>query len=265
MPNTPDLVNGVLTAAAVVSFAYVAYEALLVRRALAVGLYRRQAFGVGFLAFVFALNQVSYYIPTDGLWSLVGLGVFALFALGLLYWVDSAILTARRSDPLYRDTFHWSSIRLGIWVVSIAALLIILALSFLVPENTPTVGIYFWMNVAFTLLFFFPIYAAAISGVVVMPMAARRSKDSVFRRHLEWLFLFIAIQLVIAGVIGQFFQTDSGESTTSSIIDAVGLLVGLYPLYLSVKKLVPLYRFSDDRAGTGQTSLAAGSPGMPGT
>lgn len=256
MQSTLELLNAVLTIGVILSYAYIAYAALMIRKALMVGQHRRQAFGVGFLAAVFALNQVAYYIPEDGAWGLLGLGIFAVFALGLLYWVDTSVLAARRSDPLYRDTLRWSLLRRGIWAVSMAGLIGAFALSLAIPPNAsfqPPV----WLDVAFTVAFFFPIYAAAVSGVIVMPMAARRSRDLVFRRHLEFLFVFIAIQLALAGGVGQLFQSSNGTTALSNIIDGVALVIGLPPLFLRVKKLVPLYRFSDEGASIGNGSSEA--------
>jgi hypothetical protein len=253
MPSTLDYVNVAVTAAAVVSYGYVFYTAMLVRRPLGVGLYRRHALGIALVAAVFALDQASNYLPVEGLWSYVGLAVFASFSLVLLYWVDSSILAARRSDPLYRDTFHWSRVRLLAWIVSVVAFVFMFAISavFAHPSAGPPAGVQQppeWLNVFFSLLFFFPIYAAAMSGVLVMPVAARRCKDLVFRSHLEWFFLFIVIQLVAAGVIGQLFQSSNPATPPPSILaDGLGLLIGLYPLYMSVKRLVPLYKFSAEK------------------
>jgi hypothetical protein len=253
MLSTLDYVNVAVTLAVVASYGYVFYAAMLVRRTLAVGLYRRHAFGIGLLAAVFAFDQVSNFLPTDGVWGLIGLVGFAVFALGLLYWVDSSILAARRSDPLYRDTLHWSGLRKVIWAVSVGALVFVFLASIALPPSfgdgsTPTGGPMLWFTVAFSVLFFFPIYSAAVSGVVVMPIAARRCKDLVFRSHLEWLFLFIAIQLVAAGVIGQVIQSPFGNSDPLAwLVDGLGLLVGLFPLYRSVKRLVPLYRFAAEQ------------------
>ena len=50
-----------------------------------------------------------------------------------------------------------------------------------------------------SILFPLPIYVAAVSGAVVMPIAAKRSKDQTLRRNLEWFFVFIALQLVLQG------------------------------------------------------------------
>ena len=245
MPSGLNYVDVGLTLTAAVTYGYVVYTTLLVRRTLAVGLYRRHALGIGLIAVVFVLDQVSNYFPSGGAWDYIQLGSFAAFSLVLLYWVDTSILAARRSDPLDRDTFHWSGLRTIIRPMAIMSLLSILVLEIVFgpsPDTPPPE----WLNAIFVLLFFFPIYSAAISGVVVMPVAARRCKDLVFRRHLEWLFLFIAIQFVMAEVIGQLFQSGPTTGPMSIAIDGLGLLLGVMPLYQSVKRLVPLYKFAGD-------------------
>jgi hypothetical protein len=245
MPSTLDYANLIVTVVSVAAYAYVAYSALAIRRTIASALYRRHAIGVCLVAAVFAGEQLTGLTQTEG--GLLGLlegYYFFAFAIILLYWVDTSILAARSSDPLYRDTFHWSRLRILIWgitVFSIAFVTIESMISPNGPSSTPPV----FLVIAFTILFFFPIYSTVISGVVVMPIAARRSRDLTFRRHIEWFFVFLAIQLVLAGIIGQAVSSPEG-SDTSSIIDGVGLLLGLYPLYKSARTLVPLYRFSDE-------------------
>jgi hypothetical protein len=264
MSGALDFLNVGVSAAAIAACAYVLYNALIMRKTLAVGPYRRHALGMGFVAGLFALDQASNFFPTSGAWNYLGLAVFAAFALGLLYWVDSSILTARRSDPLDRDTFHWSFLRRIIWVGAVGAFCFVSLVSLVLPP--PGVGSQApppeWLNDTFTVVFFFPVYTAAISAVLVIPVAARRCKDLVFRRHLEWFFLFVAIQLVLAGGVGQLFQNPGGSSTAiSSFLDGVGILVGFYPLYMSVRRLVPLYRFDNDaRVGVGP--MTASTPRM---
>ncbi len=74
-----------------------------------------------------------------------------------------------------------------------------------------------------------------------MPIAARRSGDLTLRKNLIWFFIFIAIQLVLQGGVSQFFNSDQ---TIVNLVDGVALLLGLYPLYQSTRKLMPLYKFS---------------------
>jgi hypothetical protein len=244
MPSTLDYANVGVTVVAVATYAYVAYEALLVRRTIASGLYRRHAFGICLLALAFAGNQLGAFLPTDeSTLGLIGGYLFMAFALLLFYWVDTSILAARNTDPLYRDTFRWSRVRYAIWGVTAFSVAFVTVASILNPygpgANPPT-----WLEAAFAILFFFPVYSAAISGVVVIPVAARRSMDSTLRKHLRWFYVFLATQLILAGVVGQA----TGQQAESTFLDGVALLVGLYPLLQSAKTLVPLYRFQSDQA-----------------
>jgi hypothetical protein len=54
-----------------------------------------------------------------------------------------------------------------------------------------------------SVLFPLPIYVAAISGAVVMPIAARRLEDPTLHKNLEWFFLFVATQPVLQGFFAQ--------------------------------------------------------------
>ena len=135
MLSTLDYANIGVTASAVTSYMYVLYVALKVRQSLAVGQYRRHALGIGIVAIVFVADQVSNFFPAlnTGIWNYLGLATFAAFALGLLYWVDSSVLAARRSDPLYRDTFHWSKLRWVAWGASVAAFVFVIGTSLALP------------------------------------------------------------------------------------------------------------------------------------
>ena len=252
MSGALDYLDAAASVAAIAACAYVLYQSLLVRKTLAVGPYRMHALGMGFVAGLFALNQVSSFLPTEGVWSFLGLGFFLVFGLGILYWVDTSIIASRRSDPLYRDTFRWSAARRIIWATAVAGFSVNVIIGLVLPPEAGN-SIPDWVGLVLYALFLFPIYSGAISAVAVIPVAARRCKDLVFRKHLEYFFIFIAIELVIAGVIGPFFQNPNGNATSmSQIIDAIGVLIGFYPLLVSVRRLVPLYRFGDEGPAEGE-------------
>lgn len=243
MLSTLDYLNIGLTIAVVVTYGYVTYSALVIRRTLAAGLYRRHALGVGLLAVAFTGAQLGMFLPYNGITGILGGVIFYTFALVVLYWVDTSILAARGSDPLYRDTFAWSRLRYVAWGTAIATIAIVFGVTaYYLPINGASIPPSF-LGLLLSVLFPLPIYVAAISGVVIIPVAARRSGDLVFRKHLRWFFLFLAIQLVLQGGAGQFL-----DPLSASVVDAVALLLGLYPIYQSAKRLVPLYRFSADEA-----------------
>lgn len=261
MPSGLEYLDIATLAGSVLACAYILLVSLLIRRTLAVRPYRRQALGIGLVAAFFALNGVGEHLPADGPIGLVQLFAFYALALGLLYWVDASVLAARRLDPLYRDTLGWSRLRPWAWGVSLGLLFFMVTTFVLVPPppaNAPPPPIY--VSLFFPIAFLIPIYIAAISGVVFIPVAARRCKDPVFRKNLEWFFAFITIQLALAGVVSQIFQNSDGTSVVSFIFDSVALIIGFYPLYRAVKSLVPLYKFGEgESAGPWTTPAGAES------
>lgn len=247
MPSGLEELNLLVSGAAVVTYAYIIFSSLQVRKALAVGPHRRQALGVGIVAGVLILDQLAFSFPqaASGPWAVANLAAFVVVSLGLLYWVDSSILAARRSDPLDRDTLHWGALRQVIWVVSVSSILGIVALSLVFPPSNAAKPP-FLVGSLLSAFGLFPIYSAGLGAVVVMPIAARRCRDPVFRRHLVWFFVWFAIQFVVAGAVGQFFESNSRATAMSSVIDGIGLLLGFFPLYWSSRTLVPIYKFGAD-------------------
>ena len=100
--------------AAIPIFSYAGFWAFSIRQALAVRLYRRQAFGVGFvvLAMFFTFAVFALVPGTANLEVAAGLtnSAFYLLFFVMFYWLDTSILATHRADPLLRDTLHWSKI-----------------------------------------------------------------------------------------------------------------------------------------------------------
>jgi len=237
MSSTLDFVNVIMALVVVAGFGYVTYAALAMRRTLGSGLYRRQALGVGLVAvgftalYLFNFDSDSFLDPV----------VFYATAFFLLYWVDSSILASRASDPVYRDTLGWSRLRLVYWVVSVASVPIVFGL-LAYYSSIGFQGLPGYVNVVLPILFALPIYAAVVAGAVVMPIAARRSRDLTLRRSLEWLVLFIAIQLVLQGIVVPLVSSDPSDPK-AIFVDGVAMLLGAYPLLQSARRLVPIYSF----------------------
>lgn len=260
MLSTLDYLNLVAIPVVAATYVYVAYAALGIRRTLAGGVYRRQAFGISLIALTFAAGYLSNYLPYNGsgilddLLAILGTVVFYAEALVLLYWVDSSILASRRSDPLFRDTMGWSRIRPAVWVFEIFGIVAAFASFFyyFAAVNPPD-----YLNNLLNYIYPIPIYIAAFCGVLVMPIAARRSRDSTLRKHLEWFFVFIATQLVLQGGVNQIFL--SPTSGPFLLVAEVSLIIGLYPLYRSVRSLVPLYKFGVEKAADMGEAAGAGT------
>ena len=204
---------------------YAAYWALNIRHALAVNVYRKQALGIGLVAISCAILGFGQVLPIVNISFLEGFGPGFLVLLVLFYWIDASMISARRSDPLLRDSLHWSKLRIVLWILIVALMLIGVIL--LIPKGTPSgllLGPLFL--VALGLLILVP-----LSGALSLSVALRRSKDIAFRRHLKWFAVFAVLF---------FFVFPLGANIASyALIFAAG-----YSLYRSARSLAPLNKIS---------------------
>jgi len=213
-----------------VPLGYVIYWALEIRHALFVRLYRNQALGVALVALSLLFSVYSGLPPVVltafGI-VLVFVGIFLVF-----YWIDISLRAARRSDPLLRDTLKWSKVRKVLW-----PLIIGLSVLFIV-------GIILKLENLANFIAPFPYFIVIASGALYLPVAARRSKDPILRKHFIWFGLFF-IGFLIAG---------SGEGgnfpfiLVGDLVTIGGTLFGGYCLYRSARSLVPLNRFPLEEA-----------------
>ena len=226
------------------TYGYAAFTAFKIRSTLGAGDYRRQALGIGLLTIAFAAWAAVFAVNawaqgTGGI--VLGVTSLVLAYVTLFYWVDSSAIAARRSDPLYRDSLRWNSFRKVVWL---AITLAIVAFFAETAYYVVTVG---------TLSQPTPLPVVVASGVVifgtlipcslVLPVSFRRSKDTTLKKQLEWLFLFIAIQLLFA-IYG------FGLAYNNPSLYVPGVLVVIMPsgfsLYRSARSLIPLHKFSLD-------------------
>jgi hypothetical protein len=233
----------------VLIFPYAAYWAFSIRHALAVPLYRRQAFGIGFIVLaVWAVLAVFVVVPTANtpLDTIEQFSAFYFFFIALFYWIDSSVLASRRSDPLRRDTLYWSKMRVLLWV----AIIVTTAIPFLIlgyaalasnqaltnQLNAGTFGGPVISVILFGIVFNFPV-VIPICGLIYLPAIAMRAKwDRSLRRHFLW---FVPPSVVMLFV---FFGPSMGGGTSSadSIITPLSVVIMGYSLYRSAKALVPL-------------------------
>ncbi len=205
--------------------AYVIYWALEIRHALFVRLYRNQALGVALVAVAVVLSTYGGIAPAfslpSGVEDVTGAAVFFAFLL-LFYWIDISLRAARRSDPLLRDTLHWSQVRKVLWPLYLGILAILV--------------VWIVLDLGNFLLFLAPPLIVVISGLLYLPTVARRSKDPVLRRHFVWFGLFfIGFFLAGFGELGNFPFDMEGD-----LLTIAGLLLSGYFLYRSARSLVPL-------------------------
>ena len=225
------------------------YWAISISRALRVPLYRRQAFGVGFLVFAIWAVVAAFVLLgaiVSSPWEVFELFVAYYFRfIVLFYWIDASILASRRSDPLLRDTLYWSKVRIILWIAIVVTTLIpmaILGYTLLTSNNAlfeqmtnGTLGGPVISNLLDGIVLNFPI-VIPIVGLIYLPAISLRSKwDRSLRRHFIW---FAPASL---GVLLLFFGIPMPQSVGQFVSPLLLVVMG-YSLYRSAKALVPLNR-----------------------
>ena len=221
---------------------YAAYWAFGIRRALAVRLYRNQALGIGFVSvaiagFAFAITVPLWYpVNNNPLFPPFLLSAF----ITMFYWVDASIRAGRRSDPILRDTFHWRLLRLPLWaLILVFPGVTIISQLFALELYTMIVG----YTVA--LVFLIP----TLSGALLLPVVATRSRDFTLRRHLQWFALFPITLLVLFITYFTLYAFGLGFTDTWFTLSSLINFVGGYFLYRSARSLVPLSKLSPNETG----------------
>ncbi|MDA4126594.1 MAG: hypothetical protein OK452_05255 [Thaumarchaeota archaeon] len=245
MLSSYDLAAGVLTGATILGYGYVTYAALAIRRTIAGGVYRKQALGLVLVAVLYALNATtSYYSPqTLDIYSLLSFLSFPLAFVMIFYWVDKSALAARLTDPLLRDTLHWSTVRFLIWTINISA--VIISFSYTAYVGQLVFGSLSTNPPLYLLVIFLtPAYLSVSSGAVVLLVAVRRTADRTLKRHLEWFGFYLVFIFVLAGLIGNGLAIYSVE--WSNLFGGAANAAGAFFLYKSARSLIPLYSFSNE-------------------
>jgi hypothetical protein len=215
MVSSAFLIGGVALVELFVVFVlsvYTAYWALRIRHVLYSRVYREQALAVSVAClatgFLVVANDGGQQSSSPGFWGPV---ISVLVFYGLFFYVDATAKAARYSDPLLRDSLHWSKVRKVLWGFN----LIFVALFILT-------GLFFPFIILVVLLPF-------VTGSIVIPVVARRTRDLTLRRHLAWLAIFFAFSFVSV-----FFFIGGG------IYSNIPLIVAAVALYLSARSLAPV-------------------------
>jgi len=210
--NIPLFLFGIFLATFPI-YAFTAYWAFNVRRALSVPMYRKQAGGTGALALTiwaslylfFVLSRFSDLRLSDG----AVVFVFTVPLLAFFYFCDVTMSAARRADPLLRDTLGWSKLRIPLWIIVAVSFGIIYVWTGyailddnLILLNQLNLDVFpsIIMNLSFNYLTLLPFV-----GIIFVVSAAIRTKwDKVLRRHLIWiviglLLLFYGFNINIPG------------------------------------------------------------------
>jgi len=254
MLSSPALAFLAVACVAVFIFAYAAYWAFVIRRSLAIRLYRNQALGIGMVALSWGvtglvflvLSSFSILFTTHNPFRNASLSAY-IALLAVYYWTDASTLASRRSDPQLRNTLHWNKLRRYLWVAEVISTTVVIAagfgLGFSPMGLTKVASSSVIDSVLFTIVYSLPFLLTGLSSVAVLPLISRRSGDVYLRSHLRWFGIF-CIFLLFAFVINRAVSaTPLGQiEYLIPIIFASSLAVGAYCLYKSAKSLVPLNR-----------------------
>jgi hypothetical protein len=231
------------------------YWGFTIRKGLAVWLYRNQAlgislFGVGYFLFqmigLFAIENLNNPFVSNGNTFFATAIILVILA---FYLVDSSMRASQDSDPLSRDSLHWSKLRYMLWALNIvgvialfSALAEILATGNYSILSSPT-GL-FQGIVSF--LASLPIFVTSFSAIVSLPVAAKRSKDKSLRRQLVWFALSVLTFLFPSFILTSFVPSIVASAQLTGYIQGLGFTVGSYCLYKSARALVPLNRVAEE-------------------
>jgi hypothetical protein len=229
-----------------------AYQALAIQRALPVRLFRNQAGGMGLVAVGLIVlfvgrTTIAPFLP-PGSSAPNGLLNYLLFDftwLVLFYWIDASIRAARRSDPLLRDTLRWSRVRIGVWAMTVGAIVVSVGLDAYLVAATG-LSLFAQPNLPIIMpLLLVVLFLPIIAGGIYLPIAAFRSRDPILRRHFVLFGYFI---LLLVAFFLLFFLLNSSVNASAVIFFAQSemFLVACYLLYRSARSLAPLNRISLD-------------------
>jgi len=236
-----SILSPVLVVAAEGTFAYAAYWAFSVRRALIVRVYRSHALGVGLVSLGWILIFFDYVAVSHLSYSLFT-AIDALVSGAFFYFIDAAVLDGRMSDPLLRDTLHWRKIRRWVWAIFALASAVSIYIAgyysvqtggtWLTGGNPSMVPL--WVSFAGVSLH---VFVVMVTGLVALPLTIMRSRDPLLRRQLGWFAGFAAV-LVVVGTIPTLFGLAS-TSPVYTLPEFVGQFAAAFCLYKSATSLIP--------------------------
>jgi hypothetical protein len=246
-----DLVAGLI-------FAYAAYWSFSIRSAVNNRYLRSQSLWLGIISIgLIPLLPTPAYTPN--LIATLAIDIFFLGVMPLLVlaWIDSTVRLDRRSDPLLRDSLHWSKVRIAVWIGTIV--LVLLPYGFLQSEITGTAP-----AVLLTLFIVGPYLPALVAGTPALLISARRSKNSIRRENLRWfgLFaLFVLLSILCTSIASTsvpaippgffYFLAFKGIYIVAYIAFELFVIVSAYCLYRCARSLAPVNRATEARVPTG--------------
>jgi len=240
---------------AVAVFIAAAVRALTLRRVITASLRRNQALGIGLLAAAMAWFCLVLVLPIPSSWTTGTLGDILFIFEPILpfvvffYWVDSSILASRRVDPLFRDTLAWSRVRKFVWGL-IAFCLGAMVIGGIILADILGVSAANTSIPPLSIVVLIPLAAPFVGGLILLPLASKRSGDPAIKHHLRWFAYFVgSLGLGVALVV-----------LTPIVPLWPGLwIVAGYCLYRSVSSLVVVSRLPLSTDSTTTTQLTGAS------
>ncbi len=191
---------------------------------------RNLAFGIGLVAISLAWISLHLTLPVFDIpnGTLVGDINFFFFlyvpAQLYFYWADASVLASRNTDPLRRNTLHWSRMRLAIWALLLGSDVLFVIDQVLYTDVILGGG----TGILSTLTAVLGIFIPFVVSPVLLVISWRRSREPTFRAHLKW-FAFFAISLGLGPLAAIFIFAP---------LWAIGWAIGGYCLYRSARSLV---------------------------
>lgn len=195
-------------------------------------MYRNRALWVGAVGTFFALLVLSTvlintFASTNRFLILFQFGLTNFGAILVFGWIDSNVRVARRSDPLRRNTLHWTKLRILIWVILSIALVGGLVSAFVSDSSPASLGGAFLES---------PFTPAAVFGIVALAVSHRRINDVTLKRHIKWLVFFVLILLFATRLL----EYSSSLLSTVGFIAILLLACSAYFLYIAARSLSQL-------------------------
>lgn len=219
-------------------FAFGAFRAFQIGRALVTPAYKKRAFWTGALMLTFILTSVlDDYVPffsttqSTVLKAVLSEVPSVAETLILFTFIDSTLLAAIETDFFHRNSLWWKSVRLP----AFAAMSVSLVAAETVAGYAPTSSS--WLSVGG-----FGIVLGLLGfSVVALAVSARRTPDKTMRRFVR--LLAYALTSFVVGITWLLLTPDTlGYDLVSDIL----LLLASYILYRAVMTLSPLGRVEED-------------------
>jgi hypothetical protein len=206
-----------------VSYGFTAYRGAAMARGFVKGLYRSRAYWVVALSLAILINDATGHLPYIGNYLLANIPLdfvsIPLLILVVYTFADRTILVALDLDFFHRNTLHWRQFRLVAYPLLYGEVALVFLENNGFPQLDPlATGTTFL--VLFVLIFGYTLITVIFS--------ARRTSDTVFKRHMLLLGLAFAIGII---------ALTNGFILSSDILDDLTALVGAYVWYRAAMTL----------------------------